>query len=244
MPPTPLEQLALDDAWAEDHARFLYLIFEVFDRTGAWPELPELQRDVARSGENRDLYDELRNCPSSICTLDRDTLVLSVRGMNHCELAQPLVERFLATMALAYEIYHGDGPAVIRSSDVAERLRLTTVDVLKLGTIIDREGWWFTGGTGTPGETWERNIGAQIMRLNGVQTPADYLKALARLSGLPVDAEPSPPAPGSKPSARSRIALAYRAVLGWQAKREHTIRDLLMVSVLAGLLVFVIDRVV
>jgi hypothetical protein len=78
--------------------RLLHLIFAEFDNTGAWPDRGELQRKIARSGENRHIYAEVRELPPPMGWLEDEKLILSVRGMSHCDLAAPLLEHFLATM--------------------------------------------------------------------------------------------------------------------------------------------------
>jgi hypothetical protein len=145
---------------------------------------------------------------------------------------------------LASDIYYNDdGPPVLRSPDVSERLTLPDSELSKIGAIILREAWWFEGGSGSATDDWERKIGAQIIQLRAAATIGDYSKAVARVRGLPVDDEPTQTTTEADGRGHWRRARCIRAVIEWQARRGRTIRDLLIVGVVVGVVVFALDRI-
>jgi len=135
---------------------------------------------------------------------------------------------------------------VLHSSDIANRLDLDGLELTKLTWFIDREGFWFRGGSGDPqAGTWERNISGNIQRLVDVRTIDDYLEAVARLQGFPVD-QPGTDvralrAPSRRtPPPRRRSVRAMRALSRWQRKRDLTARDLLVITAAGGAIATII----
>jgi hypothetical protein len=170
------------DAWAQEHKTSLALVFEAFDETGEWPNVETLQRDLLRRGSDQDLVTELAGMPPAIGIVQPGGEVsLSARGLRAVDGAAPILDRFVAVIALAAERYQGPD----------EKPKITKEDLLKMGmdsrlservsALIFRESWPFGGGSGTADGSWDRDITLEIRHLINAETIDDYLAIQAQL---------------------------------------------------------------
>lgn len=180
------------DHWAQTHKTSLALVFRAFNEAGEWPDVETLQRDLLRRGSDQDLVTELAGMPPAIGIVQPDGEVsLSARGLRAVDEAGPVLDCFVAIIALAGERYQGPD----------EKPKITNEDLLKMGmdsrlskrvsALIFRESWPFGSGSGTADGSWERDITLEIRHLINAETIDDYLATQAQLRFGP------PPAPGA-----------------------------------------------
>jgi len=155
-------------AWADAHSGLVQFIFDEFKRTGAWPELDTLQRDLDRRDAGIDVERELREMPPSLGGGGYpDPVSLSLRGLSHVADAEPLLSGYMRLVQLAVERYRGDDPSpTITDQDVRE-LGFDAPAALLVSQIVFRERWPFGGGSGYPAGPWTREVGRDVRYVQG-----------------------------------------------------------------------------
>lgn len=103
---------------------------------------------------------------------------------------------------------------------------------VKVSQLVWRETWFFGNGGGDVAGDWQFGVRAEVLLAEGIQSIDDYLDVVARYRFGPPTIEA-----GTLASSSSGRGGEIR---GWLAKRETTIRDLLLITVLGGLIVGVV----
>lgn len=156
-----------------------------FCRTGVWPNVDDLQRDLERSGEDFDLRTALDWMdPSLGGTANYPTASLTIRGLARFDGARDDLEHFVAALRLAYERYVGNAPdPKLRREDFDPRGRhpLDELALRKLYVLMESSFVVFGGGSGDANGAWERSIASTIKDYRDVSSVDDYLAVRARL---------------------------------------------------------------
>jgi hypothetical protein len=179
------------EIWGKEHLKALELIYQTFDETGKWPHVEDLQRDLIRQGDTRDLVAELAEMPASLGVAQHTNEVsLSARGLSLIPSAVPLLEQFVAVIRLAAERYRGEDPDPHVTDNDLRELGMDAKMAHRVASIVFRESWPFAGGSGEPHTTWERSISLEMRHLLAVQSIEDYLGVQAALRYGPPPATP------------------------------------------------------
>jgi hypothetical protein len=94
---------------------------------------------------------------------------------------------------------------------------------------VFREPWFFNGGSGNPTDDWSRPITVEVLLAKDIANVADYVDVIARYRFGPSEIQVAPEDAGERgPLKVSR---------GWLERRDATIRDLILVAVIAGVIV-------
>lgn len=220
------------DAWAVEHRWLLEAAFAAFNRRAEWPLIEDVQRDLADEPERAIAAAQLViDMPSALGARFSQTVQLTVRALAHVPDAAPLLNLLVRVMREAVSRYPGDGieQPVIRGSEIKERFELDEATYRKVSALVFSEGWFFNGGGGDAEGDWYRFVRAEILQLRDVKDIGSYLDAVARYRFGPPEVEiPHEPA--------RRTSLLKRPGR-WLAKRDITVFDLLLITVVGGIIV-------
>lgn len=220
------------EAWAIEHRWLLEAAFAAFDRTAEWPLIEDVQRDLADDPDRAVAVAQLViDIPPPLGARFSQRVELTVRALAHVSSAAPLLSLLVRVMQEAMSRYPGEGSEqpVIRGSEIKEEFELDDVTYRKVSALVFSEGWFFNGGGGDAEGDWHRVVRAEILHLRGVTEIRSYLDAVARYRFGPPEVEilhePTRPT--------SLLGRAGR----WFAKREVTVFDLLLITVIGGIIV-------
>lgn len=219
------------EAWAVEHRWLLEAAFAAFDRTAEWPLIEDVQRDLADEPEWAVAVAQLViDIPPPLGARFSQRVELTVRALAHVSSAAPLLNLLVRVMQEAMSRYPGEGPGqpVIRGSEIKEQFELDDVTYRKVSALVFSEGWFFNGGGGDADGDWYRVVRAEILHLRGVTEIRTYLDAVARYRFGPPEVEIPPE--HARPTRPKRL---HR----WFAKRDVTVFDLLLVTVVGGIIV-------
>lgn len=220
------------EAWAVDHQWLLEAAFAAFDRTAEWPLIENVQRDLANEPERAVAVTQLViDIPPALGARFSQRIELTVRALAHVPNATPLLDLLVRVMQEAMSRYPGEGSQqpVIRGSEIKEQFELDEATYRKVTAIVFSEGWFFNGGGGDADGDWYRVVRAEILHLRGVTEIRSYLDAVARYRFGPEEVEiPHEPLPATSLSKRPGQ---------WLAKRDVTVFDLLLITVVGGIIV-------
>lgn len=220
------------EAWAAEYRWLLEAAFAIFNRTSEWPPIEDVQRQVADVPERAIAVAQLViDMPAALGARFSQTVQLTVRALAHVPDAAPLLNSLVRVMQEAASRYPGEGtePPVIRGSEIKEKFELDKATYRKVSALVFSEGWFFNGGGGDAEGDWYRYIRAEILQIRDVTDIRSYLDAVARYRFGPPEVEIShEPA---KP-----IGLLERPAR-WLSKREVTVFDLLLITVVGGIIV-------
>ncbi len=223
------------EAWAVSHQWLLEAAFAAFDRTAEWPLIEDVQRDLAAEPERAVAVPQLvLDIPPSLGARMSQRVELTVRALAHVPDAAPLLELLVLVMREAVSLYPGEGPEqpALRGSQIKEHFDLDDATYRKLSTLVFSEGWFFNGGGGSGDGDWHRFVRGEILHLREVPDIDDYLDAVARYRFGAPEIE----APRDSARAPARWAGPYR----WLYKRDVTVIDLLLITVLGGIVVGIV----
>lgn len=226
---------SVDDprAWATQNRWLLETVFEIFDRTGEWPAIEDVQRVLAEEPERAVAVRQLVfDIPPTLGARFSQHAQLTVPALAHCRKAAPLLELFVRVMQEAMRRYPGESSEqpTLRGSEIQAQFELDDATYRKVSTLVCSEGWFFGGGGGDVDGDWYRFVRAEILLLNDMTDIDGYLDIVARYRFGPSEVE--------APPSRERDAL--RRPLGWLTKRDLSVLDLLAITVVGGLVVAVV----
>jgi hypothetical protein len=223
------------DIWAREHQWLLETAFVSFDRTGEWPLVEEVQQDLAAQPDRAIAVGQLVvDIPPALGARFSQHVQLTVRALSHVPAAASILELFVRAMQVALVRYPGKRgtPPVIRGSAIRTQLELDEASFKKVLTLLESEPWFFgSGGTDGTGD-WYRDIRAEILCLRGVSDIQSYLDAVAGYRFGPAEIEVASP-----PGRRAGLAQRPRR---WLAKREVSVLDLLVITIVGGVFVGVV----
>jgi hypothetical protein len=173
--------------WRGEHIRFIELVFNRFDKDGAWPEVDGFQRALDQQAHEVNLRELVQEMPRELGFLvgtgTKEVIALSVRGIASLPQASTLLDTFVAIVRFAVSRYLGAG------SDYTPRI--TSADLAGLGNpplmrraglLLEHDTLIFGGGTGNfTDPEWHRDTGRYIREFRGVETVEDYLAVQERL---------------------------------------------------------------
>jgi hypothetical protein len=234
--PAWVQNVDQPNVWAFEHKWLLEAVFALFDRDGEWPRVENVQRALASSDPERAVaVAQLAiDIPRELGAREVDRLALTVRALTHCDSAAPLLEGFVAVIGQALAAYPGDEehPAALSGFAVKETLGLDDLTYRKVSTLVFREPWFFNGGSGYPTDNWSRPITVEVLLAKDIANVADYLDVIARYRFGPPEIQVA------SQSVSERGPL--RVSRAWLDRREATIRDLILVAIIAGVIVGVL----
>jgi hypothetical protein len=222
--------------WVSSNRQVVEETFQEFLRSGEWPRIHELQRDLDRRGIDGDVELVARAKPTSVGVtgdFGPADLTLQIRHLVHIEAATQLVTVCVNAIKLAEARYldHDEQPRVIESDaitrfpfDASGALRLRAFKVLT----IDRPSPF--GGSSQQGRSWTLDIDTRTARLfRGVTTATGFIEHQDELASR--ETLRMQPTPGSGEShARTPRQLLF---LSWSGAQSKGIAESLM-PVLAG----------
>lgn len=218
-------------AWAAEHRWLLEAAFAAFNRTAEWPRVEDVQRDVADEPERAIAVAQLViDMPSALGARFSQTIELTTRALAHIPTAAPLLNLLVRVMQEAVSRYPGVGTEqpVIRGSEIKDKFELDEATYRKVSALVFSEGWFFNGGGGDGEGDWYRFVRAEILQLRGVTDIRSYLDTVARYRFGPPEIE-IPPEPVRPTSLLKRPGR-------WLAKREVTVFDLLLITIVGGII--------
>ncbi len=234
--PAWMQNVDQPHAWALGHKWLLEAVFSLFDRDGEWPRIESVQRTLASSDPERAVaVAQLAiDIPRELGAREVDRFALTVRALTYCDEAASLLENFVAVIGQALAAYPGEEehPAALSGFAVRETLGLDDLTYRKVSTLVFREPWFFNGGSGNPTDDWSRPITVEVLLAKDIANVADYLNVIARYRFGPPEIDVAPEDTGEGgPLKVSR---------GWLDRRDATIRDLILVAIIAGVIVGVV----
>jgi hypothetical protein len=219
--------------WALKHKWLLEAVFSLFDREGEWPRVESVQRALANPDPERAVaVAQLAiDIPHELGAREVDRLALTVRALTYCDSANSLLEDFVAVMGQALAAYPGEEEhlAALSGFAVKETLGLDDLAYRKVSTLVFREPWFFNGGSGGPTDGWSRTITVEVLLAKDIANIADYLDVIARYRFGPAEIQAAPEDSGELGP--------LKASRGWLDRRDATIRDLILVAIIAGMIV-------
>jgi hypothetical protein len=171
-------ELVAADAWATRNVALLAGCFGRFQADGEWPSLERLQHDFAIDSSPIEVGALSWKMPNALGFVEQERLVLRVRGMSHLSAAQPLLDDWYESLALAYRRWLEEGEAARVTRDDLVRIldddlgRVRTVSLLLL-----RESWPFGSGQGGVNDVWSREVRSGVLAVRDAHTAADVLAA-------------------------------------------------------------------
>jgi hypothetical protein len=169
--------------WAQRHREVLELVMGHFCEHGTWPETQSLTRTLAREGRPLDVSSLLRSMPRALGFVEgfpeRATLLLFAFRLT--SIAQGILAGYIAALRLAVEKFSGEeDPPTLYRSELQERFFTSTAFLDGLSEVLLREAPFLGSKQGTPGEQWNAEITADIVRYWDATTPDRYLELRAQ----------------------------------------------------------------
>lgn len=220
------------EGWAVEHRWLLEAAFAAFDRTADWPLIEDVQRDLADEPERAVAVAQLViDIPPPLGARFSQRVELTVRALASVPSAGSLLNLLVCVMQEAMSHYPGEGPEqpVIRGSEIKERFELDEATYRKVSALVFSEGWFFNGGGGDADGDWYRVVRAEILHLRGVTDIRSYLDAVARYRFGPPEVE--------TPHEPTRPTSPLKRPGRWLVKRDVTVFDLLLITVVGGIIV-------
>jgi uncharacterized protein (TIGR02391 family) len=196
--PTPEE-------WASAQRHFLQVIFDRFNASGDWPEIPALQRELDRRDEEAlvpddiDVAETARTMPREIGIRDYNPprVWLKVRALAMLPAAKPLLDSFMKVIWLASRRYLApDGAPKLRRADLTGELAFDEAMAHRVSLLLEGEPLILGGGTGRMTDPeWERDLAPSFRDLRNAVTLKEYLEAQERVFSAPRPAPPVVPRP-------------------------------------------------
>lgn len=210
--------------WAVEHSWLLSAIFELFDRDGDWPRVEAVQRVLAdtSSAQAVAVAQLAIEIPAELGARHTDRFTLTTRALSHCAGAGSLLVSFVEVIreaALAYRAGDEDQPAVLSGFAVKQSLGLDDATYVRVSRLVFHEPWFFGSGGGNVEDDWRYHVRAEILLAEDIQDIADYLDVVACYRFGPPEIE--------KPAA----ARSSQRPQDWLAKRDVTVRDLLVIAI-------------
>ena len=169
---------------SQEQLRFMSLIFDHFSRTGEWPIVAHLQRDLARKGDRFDLAGV--NIPSELGFRDAGirTAGLTIRGAFEIAPASQEVADFAIAMRVCCELYLNEDKPKLTSTALREQFGMDELRLKKLHTLLQTDPF-LTAGGGSSGESnWDLIVWDERCHyFVGAETTADYVATADRLRG-------------------------------------------------------------
>jgi hypothetical protein len=223
------------EAWAIEHRWLLEAALAEFDRTGEWPLIEDVQRALATTPERAVAVRQLViDIPPALGARFSQRVELTVRALSFCPDGASLLALFVRAMQQAVSCYPGDGPGqpVLHGHQIKTNLQLTDEEYRKVSTLLFSEGWFFGNGGGDAAGNWNREVGAEILRIRDVTDIAGYLDAVAEYRFGPPEIE--------LPATDTSRLPVLRRPRSWLAKRDPSVSDLLIITVVGGAIVGVL----
>jgi hypothetical protein len=168
--------------WAEEYEDLLELIAHEVRRTGEWPTVSRLTRQLAREGRAVPVMMILGSMPRALGFTENypGRIVLLLFGLRLTRAGHPLVVGFWEALEIAIERYRGDDeePKLTRA-DIARTWAPDDPYVRALSEVVLREAPFLGSGAGGPDEEWTREITDDIVRYWDSTSPEDYLRVRA-----------------------------------------------------------------
>ena len=157
-----------------------------------------------------------------------------MRALTYCDEAASLLENFIAVIGQALAAYPGEEehPAALSGFAVKEKLGLNSLAYRKVSILVFREPWFFNGGSGNPTDDWNRPIAVEVLLAKDIANVEDYLKVITRYRFGPPEIQVAPEGAG--------VRGPLKVARGWLDRRDATIRDLILVAIVAGVIVGVL----
>jgi hypothetical protein len=223
--------------WALEHRWRLSATFANFDRDDEWPLLEAVQRTIADTNAThavavRQLAVDM---PNELGGRETDRIRLTAAGLSYCEGAGPLLAVFVKVIreaAAAYRASDESHPAQLSGLTMKEKLGLDDRTYTKLSQLVWRETWFFGNGGGDVAGDWQFGVRAEVLLAERIQSIDAYLDVVARYRfGPPTIAA------ATRASLASGVGPGIR---GWLVKREATVRDLLLITIIGGVIAGVV----
>lgn len=170
----------------EDQQLYLRLVFERFHRSGKWPVLRDVQRQMIRqTGRSIDVTQVVNQLPPAVHPFTshlQNEAILNVAALTLVDDAAEELADFLALLGLAVEKYLGpEDEPTISSRDLAGRFGMNELRLRKVGALLRLEGLITSGGvmSESPYE-WSYGVSDYVHRFAGAHTIEDYLEARDR----------------------------------------------------------------
>jgi uncharacterized protein (TIGR02391 family) len=190
--------------------RVLQLSFDIWNRTGEWPRVSDLQRDAERRREDIDVEEVARQLPHAIGWIDNSgerRVILRIQGLENLDGTHEYLDAFLKVVRLLYDRYVGDADKARVTDEDLRRLGFDQDMVTRLYSIVENEWFLFGSGGGVTGGAWYREPSPQIRMFRSVSTIQDYLQVIEELSSSrptnlaqPIDLGVAPPKVDLRPT--------------------------------------------
>jgi hypothetical protein len=164
--------------------RAIDLIGEHFCRTGRWPSVEELQRDLERAGDTFDLRTALEWMDVNLGGMATYPVgTLTIAGLARYPGANADLDTFIQAVGLAYGRYTSDtaDPRIRRADFERRPLRLGSLALRKLYVLLESSMVVFNGGSGGADDAWERIVANTVKDYRNVDSINAFLAVRARL---------------------------------------------------------------
>jgi uncharacterized protein (TIGR02391 family) len=168
------------DVLAPVHRRLMELAAAHFMEDGAFPNLPDLERECARADDPLE-YDATDPLPARFGFVSQGSpqeVRLNIAGLALTDVARPLLEDLVRLAQLEYETYIGPGDPRVTSDDLRERFGMTDEVLMRMGELVQNEPVLQSGfqrpEPRTPAE-WSCDVGRDAIRLKKVRTVDDLV---------------------------------------------------------------------
>jgi hypothetical protein len=182
--------------WAFEHNELMERIVEELLRTGAWPPLKELTRQLAREQRPVALRSLFWQMPKPLGFVENnpERVILTLFGLRVTRAGHKLLDGFVEILKLATQRYGGEDSApVITHADVACCISGLETHLTALSELLLRGTPFLGSGSGSPEDEWVREVADDIVRYWDVASIDDYLCIrAAELSQSPQFGWPSP----------------------------------------------------
>ena len=166
-----------------DQHRFLALVFDHFSRTGDWPVVPQLQKELARKGERFDLDPVAQQIPRELGYYDFGgrTFSLTVQGVITIAPRSREAMDFETALRLSCELYLNEDKPKLASDMLREREGMNELRLKKLHALLQNAPMLTAGGGRMADGTWEFNVADECHHFLDIKTASDYLATVARI---------------------------------------------------------------
>ncbi len=169
---------------SSEQQRFMMLVFDHFSRTGDWPVVAQLQRELARKGDRFDLSGV--NIPSELGLRDprSRTAGLTIRGAFEIAPRSQEVADFATAMRLCCELYLNEDKPRLTSTMLHEKAGMNELRLKKVHALLQTDSFLTAGGGSSPEGTWDFIIWDERCHyFLDANTAADYVATADRLRG-------------------------------------------------------------
>lgn len=165
--------------WADEHRELLEMVVGLLAKTGTWPQLTDLTRDLVRLGKPTAVEAIFFDMPQPLRfrTGHPERAVLSLFGLRLTEGAGPFLAGFYGTLALARERFEDDNQPVLTSNDVGQVAVMSGAHPSALIEIVEREAPFL--GSSTPEsspDVWVREVSTAVVSYWRAETIDDFLR--------------------------------------------------------------------